>query len=1052
MPTKDKASIAIGHLETMAVQGETKPGNAPSDEPLASIGLRNRERYKFIGEHARGGLGRIWRVRDRELGRDLALKELLAPTPDALARFAQEALLTARLEHPAIVPVHDAGHTEAGELFYTMKFVSGQSLTDAVHGAPTLAARLALLPRLLSVAEAIAYAHQRHIVHRDLKPANVLVGDFGETAVVDWGLAKDMHAPNVPDIDTSTTEPSSQGLTHVGAIMGTPGFMPPEQARGEAVDFFADIYALGACLYFIVSGKAPHQGSDAMSVLQAVRDTEPMPVEALEPKMPADLASIVRRALARQPSARYESAKAFADDLSRFLSGQPVKAHQYSVLDSSARWAQKHRALTAAVLGGLLALLVGALFASTRESRLRQVAETERESAVASRLTLLEQQGRAELASGHPSRAGVYLAEALRQSPQDEVIHSLLSQAVQAVASKRLEFVGHTKDVVSVAFSPKGDLVASGSDDTSVRLWNAQTGTLVRVLGHHRKSIDAVAFSSDGTKVLSAGLDGAVQVFSVADATSIKSLKASDCYRAVFTPEGAQIVIGGQSGLVQVLNAETGAVEKTLHQHRDRTQQLAFAPDGSLVIPSWDGTVSVWSRPSFTLNQVLRFDFPVSSVAFSSDGKWAAVAESEASIHLYALPSWSRSHSFQIPAEARWPRISFHQGDAVLLSRSFEGVTRAWHASSGALLAAVDVLPEGKLFFSDINAHGDQLLVGGLGGSMSVWSLARLLQFTVLPLGVSRRTTVLKGEWSRDGQVLATATDDGFLSLWNTRGQELSQQAVGARPSTLALSTAGNSVLTTHGIRGDNETQVWSLDSLQLKGRISADAIVYNAASSRDGRFFAQAQFDGKVRIVDALKATPLQLIPIDINRLSAVTFSPDGQSLVVANAFGKLFFVDIVTGRQTRTLQAHATWTEDVEFSEDGRRLVTAGRQDHQVRVWDVATGQQVLNLSQHQDNVMRASLSRDGALLATAATDNTAHLFEAHSGRVLRSWHGPSYTAAFSPDGSHLLTTGINGYAVVWPLSKDKRSAEELIGLAQTSSPWTWNGGQLALKHRAQ
>src|ERR1700681_3803895 len=204
--------------------------------------LRNPDRYHILGEHGRGGLGRVSRAHDRELGRDIAIKELISRGHVSELRFLREALITARLEHPGIVPVYEAGRWADGTPFYAMKLVAGRPLRALLAERGTVEERIGLLHHVIAVADAIAYAHRRHIIHRDLKPANVIVGEFGETIVIDWGLAKDLTTPE------SSTDGSggpfrtagSEGLTQPGSVLGTPAYMSPEQLRGEPVDPRAD--------------------------------------------------------------------------------------------------------------------------------------------------------------------------------------------------------------------------------------------------------------------------------------------------------------------------------------------------------------------------------------------------------------------------------------------------------------------------------------------------------------------------------------------------------------------------------------------------------------------------------------------------------------------------------------------------------------------------------------------------------------------------------------------------------------------------------------------
>jgi serine/threonine protein kinase len=227
------------------------PASAPAHPQLPAFQCQRRdpERYKVLGEHGRGGIGVVSRAHDYELGRDIAIKELLVCNHASEARFLREALITARLEHPGIVPVYEAGRWSDGTPFYAMKLVSGRSLRDLLAERPTVEQRIGLLHHVIAVADAIAYAHGRRIIHRDLKPANVIAGEFGETIVIDWGLAKDLASAEEPTVDGGPfRNDHDTGLTSAGSILGTPAYMAPEQKRGEPVDQRADVYAIGAML------------------------------------------------------------------------------------------------------------------------------------------------------------------------------------------------------------------------------------------------------------------------------------------------------------------------------------------------------------------------------------------------------------------------------------------------------------------------------------------------------------------------------------------------------------------------------------------------------------------------------------------------------------------------------------------------------------------------------------------------------------------------------------------------------------------------------------
>jgi tetratricopeptide (TPR) repeat protein len=319
------------------------PSTVPPTEGKgeASAGLRrDPERYEIIGEHGRGGLGRVTRVHDRELGRDIAIKELIKRGDRREVRFLREALITARLEHPGIVPVYEAGRWPDGTPFYAMKLVSGRPLRELIAERP-MDDRIALLHHVIAVADAIAYAHGRNIIHRDLKPANVIVGDFGETIVIDWGLAKDLSAVEDTAIGGGPFRTGEDGLTTTGAVLGTPSYMAPEQQRGEPVDQRGDVFAIGAMLWELCAGERPADARERHRVLRRAR-------------IARDLVAIIEKALADDPAARYRDAGALAADLKAFKSGARIAARSYSPFARLVHAVRRHRAPALAVAAALV--------------------------------------------------------------------------------------------------------------------------------------------------------------------------------------------------------------------------------------------------------------------------------------------------------------------------------------------------------------------------------------------------------------------------------------------------------------------------------------------------------------------------------------------------------------------------------------------------------------------------------------------------------------------------------------------------------------------------
>ncbi|MBK7876069.1 MAG: SUMF1/EgtB/PvdO family nonheme iron enzyme [Planctomycetes bacterium] len=345
-------------------------------------------RYEDEGEVARGGMSRVLRVRDRALGRTLAMK-VVRERAGFLPRFLAEARLTGRLEHPGIIPVHDLGVDERGQAYFTMPLVRGRTLADVID----LARRgedgwseARVLEVLLKVCDTVAYAHSLGVVHRDLKPENVLVGRFGVVYVVDWGLARIDGEQEAPAIGGGELDdPLATQHTEAGAVLGTPAYMAPEQAEGRHHDIDArtDVYALGAILYRYLTGVAPYCDGErkpgSRAVIAAARAGPPREVEALAREAVPELASICKQAMQRESERRYASIQAFADDLRARTRGRVVRAHAHGPWIELVKWVRRNRALAGALAGVVLVAIVGAIVVfelqRRREEDLRVSAE-----------------------------------------------------------------------------------------------------------------------------------------------------------------------------------------------------------------------------------------------------------------------------------------------------------------------------------------------------------------------------------------------------------------------------------------------------------------------------------------------------------------------------------------------------------------------------------------------------------------------------------------------------------------------------------------------------
>jgi PAS domain S-box-containing protein len=314
----------------------------PLPLPAATLASRAGERYVRLSLHDQGGMGRVWVARDTGLNRDVALKELhpeLAANNVAMARFIREAFITGQLEHPGVVPVYElAGADDQRQPFYTMRFVKGRTLAQAsvdyhqkrATGADASLELSALLHAFVTVCNTVAYAHSRGVIHRDLKGENVILGDFGEVVVLDWGLAKWVDAPDSPDEAARGYMSDNPDLTLQGQMMGTPASMAPEQAAGrhDEVDHRTDIYGLGALLYEILTGQTPFAGGTTHEVLQRVMEEEPMPPRRHFADIPPGLEAVCLRALAKKPADRYAAATELAAAVQQWQENERRQAEE----------------------------------------------------------------------------------------------------------------------------------------------------------------------------------------------------------------------------------------------------------------------------------------------------------------------------------------------------------------------------------------------------------------------------------------------------------------------------------------------------------------------------------------------------------------------------------------------------------------------------------------------------------------------------------------------------------------------------------------------------
>lgn len=1060
---------AVGDGDVRAADPEqtidaAEPRQSPIARPLDVIHgdypqlfTVDRRHYLVSGEIAKGGMGRVLEARDLRLGRAVAIKELLPKNRDAARRFEREARITARLQHPSIIHVYEAGVWPGGEPFYAMPKVSGRSLDKVVADKHTLAERLALLPHVIAVADALAYAHNENIIHRDLKPANILVGEFGETVVIDWGLAKELGTPSDPKESMQLRLRATAEETVSGGVVGTPAYMAPEQAHGRAVDQRADVYALGALLYKVLAGEPPYRAANADDALALVKSQPPTPLQVLVPEAPAELVTIVAKAMARDPNDRYITASALAQDLKRFETGQLVAAHRYTVGQLIGRWLRKHRIVVAVASAAASALVVIALFSVQRIVREKHRAELERANAQAGRVQLLEEHGRAELVAGHAGAALAYLAGAAEDGRRggargfliadamrpfmDEIVHIEVGNGDVTFATSRDGselLTGGAGDVTlwrtdgtrlrsfgthgitrAVAIDPEMRFVAAAGDDAIVRVWSVSGAAQLEVRGHEG-AVNALAFSSDGKTLFSVGDDGVLNIVDVATG-SLHRGEACHTGPAISveeSPDHEHVLTAGVDGVACVMDARTGGIKLELRGHRARLNSATWSADGQYIVTaSDDGTARVWnarfdrSRSKLALAPLVHRPGSTVGVAlFSYDGH-VITAGSDLMINVWELPAELPIDG--TPASAKLVR------------------TLAGHA--GAIITgAVDE---------------EHLVTGAFDGVAKVWDLRTGHQLgTLEPADVVTSTRFIDA-----GRAVITGSRDGTIRLWRTRGAKVHHE-LDSRVHAIAVSSR-------HVVAaGTDDSRVTLVEGDRKRVLAGHLGRVLGVAFTSDGMKLASGGEDDAVIVWDV--STGAQLATLATGPVRAL--ASEGDDLVALTERGVEVW-SLSRRVRVRSLPLHA---QASAIAIDARHIAAVGR-DGGVALWNrdgrlvierldraspygavaltpttlVAAGEGVARVwTLDGDKLGRdleiegptgivSSVATNGAFVITAGDDGRARVWDAEKGKLLgtRDDHELPLSGV-ALDGDTLWTASQDGTVGAWDVHVDEHSATEL------------------------
>ncbi|MBC8095984.1 MAG: protein kinase [Akkermansiaceae bacterium] len=1026
-----------------SILGTCSPTTGATEPKLSSFGD-----YELLEEAGRGAMGVVYRARQRELNRIIAIKMCLtcpfAADTERL-RFQAEAEAAAQLDHPNIVPIYDFGEHE-GRQFYVMRWLEGGSLSLDV--SQEHAARL-----IATVSRAVHHAHQRGVLHRDIKPGNILLDDKGQPFVADFGLARRVEAE------------ASQ--TASGSPLGTPAFMSPEQAMGEkSITTATDVWGLGAVLYSLIAGHAPFQGKDAFEVMAKVREGLVVPPQRWNKSVNADLATICLRCLRKEPSARYASANDLADDLERWLRHEPIHARPIALIERFRLLARRRPAITALSLLAIALSLAGltGVFSQWRQ------AERARDGAQSRLLQLHAEKAQRAVEAGDPMSTLPWMASALAMekpsSPRAESYRHFLANTLrECLLPQEIWFFDH--GVGAIAFSPDGRHLAAAGEG---RVMLADLDADGRVLGSKRFRAGGkhIIFSLDGKRLFNAqdysiidGVlnDGFVKVFELPglrplpDIPVRRRIKAMDLSR-----DGKWLATGSEDGTVEIHDTTTGELicpplqcggevwraefnpvstrlstsargdnlmiweipsgREVARIRSEAFRGAHFSPDGQrlLVTSGRAGRAQVHNPETLAvIGPAFQHHGHLSEAIFSPDGKWIATAGLDHTARIWNAETGEAASPPLVHANAVHC-LDFSPDGTMLATGGVDPAARIWSVPDGKPLTPW-LRHGGRIHSLKFSPSSRHLLTGSADGQLRLWPVA-----AYLPL--------LKGEGGRSNQ-LTNSVAAGILpaalvrTRWNAslpspdRARKLIGQPLPAWQTK--FSADGKLTFAT----GKNHGRGWrTTDWTPLTPVLQADGVMDQISFSPDGQRFMAGSRDHQVRVWKFDSAQPVASFTHS-NGIAAALWLPDSRRVFSGSGNGDFALWDESNGRLIRSFTTGfsnvfvgavspdgkwlagnldvrvAAWDADsgkrmwfekltgvtisaLRFSPDSRLLVT-GDQAGAVRVLRAATGNPVVPSMQHAATVRQIRFSPDGHSFATASDDLTARLWSSFTGQPL-------------------------------------------------------------------
>jgi WD40 repeat protein/serine/threonine protein kinase len=1034
------------------------PGSTSSEGPGTLIG-----RYKLLQKIGEGGMGVVYMAEQEEpVRRRVALKiiKLGMDTKLVVARFEAERQALALMDHPNIARVLDGGATETGRPYFVMELVQGVPITefcDKNHLSTEQRLKL-----FIPVCQAIQSAHQKGIIHRDLKPTNILVtlnpDGSGFPKVIDFGVAK----------ATSQKLTEKTLFTAYGMIVGTPAYMSPEQAEMSHldVDTRADVYSLGALLYELLTGSAPFpeqrlRSAGYKEMQRIILEEQPAKPSTrlstlrgehrsiiarnrgaseltLGRAFPSDLDWIVMKCLEKDRARRYETVNGLARDIDRHLRNEPITARPPSRLYEFQKTVRRHWVGFAAVGTILVILLLGVMVSMFEAVRARESEQHERKVVYASRMRLAQaaweqnrvaqvrqllketadytdrgfewyywqRQTHLELKTlrGHLERV-----ETVAFSPDGRRI---LTGSRDTTAAKVWDTVsgdelftlnGHLHGINISDWSPDGQRIATGSHDATVKLWDASGGKLLLTFTNHTGRIESVRFSSDSQMVLSSSDDGTAKLWEAATGRELLTLRARGgrMLDAAISPDGRRIVTAGDEHTGRVWDVASREELFPLRGHRGPIECVVFSPDGRrIATASRDRTAKVWDPATGKelLTLAGHTDF-LGYLTFSPDSRRIATISGD------QTKVWDASTGedlFTLKGhEDRLEEVAFSPDGRLIATGSDDHTVKLWDANGNG--EALTLKERHQVLAAAFSPDDQRIVTGNAAFTATVWEAATGKE--LLRLEGQHSSPVRSVAFSPDGERIVTGSHDTTVKIWDA--------------------TSGKVLFALEGHSGP----------------------VTRVAYSPDGRLIATASSDMTARLWDAANGKFLREIKGHTGGVIGLAFSPDGRRIATASGDKTARIWDVAGCNELLVIRGHDAAVFSVAFSPDGRRLATASS-DRTARIWDSASGINLVTLRGHTGGLRSIQFSPDGRRLLTAGEDATAKLWDAVSGEELLTFKGSGEgdylsCAAFSHDGRRIVTDGGDWTARVWDAATveqmaswqadEKQAAERLAVLAR-------------------